>query len=145
MSNQATVLGVDAVNKVRQSEVLAKATSLINGILANNKTIKCYKECIVEERKKLAAIADDVVTVASIMGTEFSTPLNPNQQTIADAIKKINEQRQATIALNGQHHSNQILIKQDGIKMIEKSNEELRKQLAELGVDVVTLTAVAGN
>jgi len=144
MSNTAAVLGVEAVNKVRQADVLAKAQSLINGILANNKAIKCYKETIAEEQKKLAAIADDVVTQASIMGTEFSAPLNPNQLTIVDAIKKINEARQASIALNGQHHSNQILSKQEAIKVIEKSNEDLRKHLSELGVDVVTLTTVVG-
>ena len=136
--------GVDAVNKARQSEVLAKAQTLINGIIQNNRSIKEYNEHIAGEQKRLKEIADDVVTQEVVLGAEFAAPLNPNQVTIVEAIKKINEARQGTIALNGQHISNQILRSQDAIKLANKSNDELRKQLSELSVDVVTVTTVAG-
>jgi len=142
--NQATTLGVEAVNKTRQTEVLNKAQSLINSILTNNKSIKCYESQIVDQQKALAALADDVVTQAAVLGAEFSAPLNPNQLTIVEAIKKTNDARQATVAMNGQHHTNEVLRLQAAIKMANKSNDELRKQLSELAVDVVTVSAVAG-
>jgi hypothetical protein len=122
---------------------LAKAQSLINGILANNKTIKCYNECIAESQKHLAAMAEDVVTQVVVLGTEFAAPLNINQQTIVEAIKKINEAKQAAVALNAQHYTNQVLSKQEAIKAIKNSNDGLRNQLAELAVDVVTVAQVA--
>jgi hypothetical protein len=142
MSNQATVAGVDAVNKARQTEVLNKAQSLINGILGNNRTIKDCQVRIVEQQKCLAEIADDVVTQAGVLGADFSAPLNPNQQTIVEAIKKVNDARQATVALNGQHHTNEVLRLQGAIKVANKSNEDLRKQLSELSADVVTVGTV---
>lgn len=145
MSNTATTLGVEAVNKARQTEVSDKAQRLIKLILDNNKAVKCLEGQIAEEQKALAAIAEDVVTQQVVLGTEFTPPLNPNQATILEAIKKINESRQASIALKGTGHANNVLRMQETIKCTEKNNEDLRKQLGELAIDVVTVSAVAGQ
>ncbi len=144
MSNQATVAGVDAVNKARQAEVLAKAQSLINGIVGNNGRIKEHNEQIVYHQGVLKEMAEDVVTQKSVLGADFTGPLNPNQATIAEAIKKINEAKQASVSLNAQHQTNAVLREQAAIKLLENSNADLRNQLNELAVDVVTITTVAG-
>ena len=144
MSNQATMAGIEAVNKNRQTEVSNKAQSLISLILSNRKSVKGYNVQIEDEQKKLAAIADDVVTQQLVLGTEFSAPLNPNQVTIVDAIKKINDAKQESVRLNSQHHTNNILRIQSTIKEIEKSTADLVKQLNELSTDVVTVSMVTG-
>jgi len=144
MSNQATMAGIEAVNKNRQTEVSNKAQSLISMILSNRKSVKGYNVQIEDEQKKLAAIADDVVTQQLVLGTEFSAPLNPNQVTIVDAIKKINDAKQESVRLNSQHHTNNILRIQATIKEIEKSTADLVKQLNELSTDVVTVSMVTG-
>lgn len=142
MSNIATTAGIAAVNKGRQIEVESKAQCLINRILGNQKSIVSYGESIAIEREDLAKIAGDVITQQSVMGAAFTGDLNPNQVTIANAIKKLNDAKQEQIALASQIIINRITNHQLTIAALEKQNEEYRKQLGELSADVVTETQV---
>lgn len=118
--------------------------SLINSITSTQKSIKSYEDAIAAERKLLAAVADDVVTQASVLGTEFTPPLNPNQATIAEAIKKTNDVRQESVKLKGQAHINAIKRAQETVEALNKNVAEYRKQLGELSVEVITETQVTG-
>lgn len=144
-NNNATTLGIQAVNKVRQSQVEAKASDLINRILANQKSIKGYQEQIVAEQKLLGAIADDVITQKDAIGSEFTPPLNPNQATILEVIKKMNEARQSSISLSSQTHINRIEQSKATIVNLEKQIAEWRKMLSELAVEVVTVEGITGS
>lgn len=140
--NQATALGINAVNKARQSTVEAEAQVLINAILANNKSIKSYQKSISDEQVKLNELALDVVDQRGVLGLEFGTPLNPNQVTIVNAIKKINDARQESVSVVSQGHINRIKQYEATIAALNKSNDETRKKLTELAVDVVSIESV---
>lgn len=145
MNTNATTLGVEAVNKVRQGQVEDKAVRIINQILDNQKSIAAYQKSIEANQAGIRELSLDVVSQTSVIGAEFSTPLNANQVTIANAIKKINDARQSGVELKSQVFVNRIEADRAQIAAFEKSNSELRKALAELAVDVVTVESISGS
>lgn len=144
-NNNATVLGLNAFNAAKQKDVENRAANLIAQILSNQRTVKGYEKNITEEQVKLNELALDVVDQTTVIGAEFSTPLNPNQQTILNAIKKLNDARQETVSLQSQAHINRIKGYQDTIKNLNTQISEWRKQLAELAVDVTTIANITGS
>lgn len=142
--NSATTLGLDAVNKARQASVVATATSLIGMIVGNQKSIANYSKNITAEQEMLKALALDVVTQKSAMGTEFTGTLNENQKTILEAIKAHNDAKQGAVSLQSQRHINNIKANEANIALLENQIGDWRKQLSELSVDVVTPASVVG-
>lgn len=143
--NQATVLGINAVNKSRQADVESKAQNLIGQILGNQKTIKSYDALVTEEKVKLNELALDVIDQRTVVGSEFGTPLNPNQVTILNAIKKLNDARQESVSIVSQGHINKIKGYEATIKNLNTQVDGWRKQLAELAAEVVTPEQVVGQ
>lgn len=142
--NEATQAGLDAVNKSRQMAVAAQAECLINRISANRKGIQGYQDQIAVEQKKNADLSNDLVTQKSVLGYEFTGTLNPNQVTILNAIKKINESRQEQVSLQFQKNSNVIDNHLKTIAALTGEINEWVKQLNALSVDVVTAAQVTG-
>lgn len=143
--NNATVLGINAHNAAKQKEVELKAMSLINQILGNQKSIKSYEKQIADEQVKLNELALDVVDQNSVIRAEFGTPLNQNQQTILNAIKKLNDARQESVSLTSQGHINRIKGYQDTIKNLNTQIAGWRKELGELAVEVATVEGIVGS
>lgn len=142
--NEATTLGLAAVNKGRQIAVENQAVSLIGCITNNQKAIATYEASIKQEQEALAKLAGDVVTMKQVLGTEFTGTLNPNQVTIANAIKKHIDAKQEQVSLQSQGHINRMESSRTTIKGLELQIAEWRKQLAALSVDVVKAEQVVG-
>ncbi len=143
-TNQATVLGINAFNAGKQAEVEAKAKQLIGLILGNQKSIKCYGVQIKEVQVSLNELALDVVDQNTVVGAEFSTPLNPNQVTILNSIKKLNDERQASVSVQSQGHINRIKGYQATIAALNKQITEWREELSKLAADTATVEGITG-
>jgi len=141
--NQATVLGVNAVNKSRQAEVESKAQNLIGQILGNQKTIKSYEATIAEEQGKLKVLALDVIDQKSVLGSEI-TAQNVNQVTILNAIKKLNDARQESVSIQSQGHINKIKGYEATVKNLNAQIAGWRSELSQLAAEVVTAEQVVG-
>lgn len=146
MSNtSAAVLGLNAYNLSKQKEVEAKASSLITSILANRKSIKGYEKQIADEQAKVQELSLDEITQQSILGAELNAPLNQNQQTILNVIKKMNDDKQESVKLASQGHINRIKGYEQTIANLKVQIKESLKQLSELGADVATIESVVGS
>lgn len=143
--NEATQLGIAAINKNRQSMVESQAINLAERVLSHNRIIASEKEAIRVQQVELAKIQQDVITQESVLGSEMTGTLNINQQTIAKAIAKMNEQRQGQVELRGQAHINRIEQSKATIKQNEECIAKLREELAKLQVDVVDAASVVGQ
>lgn len=143
--NTATQIGIDAVNKSRQSAVEGKASLLIQSILQNRNSIKVCEEGQKLDKEALKKLSLDVITQQQVLGTEFSAPLNANQQTIANVIAKMNDANARSIELTSQQIINRIKASDEKIASISKNISSALEELAKLAVDVVTLDQVAAQ
>jgi len=141
-NNNAVKLGVEAFNKANQAVVEQQAVALIRQIRCNQGYIAANEKSIDGIKKQHDELAEDVVTQKRVLGTEFTGPLNPNQQTIVNAIKALNDANQEAVKVNSQGFINSIKSLENTNASYRKSNEELMKQLNALSVDVVTVEAV---
>lgn len=143
MSNNTAIgLGVSAFNQAKQNEVEQKAKGLVALIIGAQKAIKDNEEFIKTEQDCLLKLADDAVTQASVIGTQWTGELNPNQVTIVNAIKKLNDDKQDQVKLLSQKHVNKIDLYRSTIKGLNDSIVDYRKQLTELSVDVATVESI---
>ena len=142
MSNNAVNLGVNAYNAAQQAVVEEKAKGLISLIVSSQKSLKDYDGFIKLEQESLQKLADDAVTQSSVIGTQWTGELNPNQVTIVNAIKKLNDDKQDQVKLLSQKHINKIEGYRSTVKGINETIADLRKQLNELGVSAVTVESV---
>ena len=143
-ANNATVLGINAHNEQRSKQAVGKAQTLIANILTCQANIKGNESAIAEEQKRLAAIADDMVTLKGVVGYEFSGELNMNQITIAKAVEEANKVRQDNVRVQTQAIVNRIDSYQKAIKANNECIEKNRKELSEIAADTVTVAQIVG-
>lgn len=144
--NTVANLGVSAINKARQADVEAKAMRLINLIDGNQKSIKCINERTAGFQAEHQKLAEDVVKQEDVLATPISgATLNPNQVTILNAIRKINDSKQEHVSLQSQGLINKIDANNKQVAGLNKQIGEWREELSKLSVDVIDAEVVLGN
>jgi len=137
---------VKLTNEANQASVEREAQRLIGLILGERASIKQFEGRIGESQKQLKAIADNAVTVGSIMGdVRLPDDANPNVQTILAAIAKVNKSNQDAVAIQSTNLIGDITREQNNIEAASKRIAEHQEKLVKLSAEAVTVGQVVGK
>lgn len=145
--NEATKLGVSAINAQNQANVEGKAIALINDILRLQDCVTKLEVDIKEYQESLNKLQIPEVNEKAIIGAALppAESQNLNQQTIAKAILALQKSNQSNVERISTRLTEAVLASRADIAACEKEIAKKRDELSKLAVEVVTPEAVVGE
>ncbi len=134
-----SALGI--VNENRLSQVVQKASPLVDSILNKNAAIATSKARIAQLQTDLKAVSASDITDMTVMGGALDTSTAAGG-TVAHVLAQMNKAKQDEVACKASRISQAILNEQATITTLEEQIAKLRVELGGLSVETVTETQV---
>lgn len=139
MSN-ITNAAVSSINDQRHLEAQEKARKLVVLIVQSNTSITARKEALDKLQGELRKLAHEKYNVVEITG---SMPSGENATTITDTIAQLNKDEQSRVACRCTELDAAIRREQALLDSETFNRAELRKKLAEIKVEEVTVASIS--
>jgi hypothetical protein len=137
---------VALTNQSAQEAVERQGQRLISLILGEQASIRSCNGRIVESQKAIKAIADNSVTIASVMGdVRLPSDGNMNTDTIVKSIERANKAAQDSVGIASANLIADITGEQKNITACEARIAEYRKELLALSAEAVSVRDVVGS
>lgn len=141
-NNTVTAAAVAKMNEVRHASVVDKAMVLISKIKSLQASNQCFEVSIKLTQGQLIKLSHDVIDYPAIVGVEAPLAPNVNQVTILKGLEEANKARQSGVDQSAKAYSDDIIGMKASIKLNDEIVAELRKELAKLGAEELTVGEV---
>lgn len=135
---------IATINASNQKNVEGQAQVIIGRILNERMTVNSLDESMAAYLTELNKLSLDVVDAKSVLGRDIGSTPNPNEVTIANAIAKLNEDRQKSVEIQSNSLLSCFKGKQAQKVESDKRIADLVKQLNELTVPTVDASVITG-